>query len=84
MTASQPLKGNELIDCAKANAKQGIATAAKQCGYGDNLDNFKQALQQACQEIGVEITEITDLITTQQRVKQNGGVQIAPDSHSQL
>ncbi len=56
MTASQPLKGNELIDCAKANAKQGIATAAKQCGYGDNVDNFRKLLKQACQEIGVKIT----------------------------
>lgn len=84
MSASNPLNGIELIDCAKANAKQGIEVAARQCGYGNNLTEFQQALQQACHEIGVEISELSDLITDQSTLQQMGGIEIAPDTPSNL
>lgn len=84
MAASTPLKGLELVDCAKANAPQGLETAAHQCGYGNDLTTFKQELKQACQGIGVEIHEISDLITDQQTVIQNGGIEVAPDTPSEL
>lgn len=84
MPSSTPLKGLELIDCAKANAKQGITTAANLCGYGENLNIFKQELKQACQDIGVEIDELSDLITDQQLVKENSGIEVAPDTLSDL
>ena len=57
------LQGIELIDCAKANAKQGKAYAAKQSGYDENISLFQKNLKQACQEIGVDIDDIKDLIT---------------------
>jgi hypothetical protein len=49
MTAAQPLKGIALIDCARANAQQGIDTAARLCGYGRDLHTFSRELSQACQ-----------------------------------
>lgn len=84
MATSQPLKGLELIDCAKANAQQGIATAAKLCGYGGDLNTFERELKQACQDIGVEVKELSDLITAQQMMKQGMGIEIAPDTPSEL
>lgn len=84
MASSQPLKGLELIDCAKANAMQGMATAAQLCGYGSDLNSFERQLQRACQEIGVEIKELSDLITPQHLVKQGQGIEIAPDTPSDL
>ena len=84
MSASEPLRGTELIDCAKANAKQGIETAAEQCGYGQDFVRFKQNLQQACQNIGVNIQELSDLVTDQQIVKERGGLEIAPETTSEL
>ncbi len=84
MASSTPLMGTDLIDCAKANAKQGIETAAYLCGYGKNLDNFKQNLVQACDNIGVQIYELSDLITDQQTVKESGGLEIAPETPSNL
>ena len=84
MTPSQPLKGIELIDCAKANAEQGIHTAAKLCGYGSDLDTFTQELNQACQDIGIEVKALTDLITTPQKMESGSGLEIAPESLSQL
>jgi len=84
MASSQPLTGIELIDCAKANAQQGIATAAKLCGYGGDLNTFERELKQACQDIGVEVKELSDLITAQQMMKQGMGIEIAPDTPSEL
>ena len=31
MSSSTPLQGSELIDCARANMKQGIEVTAKSC-----------------------------------------------------
>ncbi|MGB3402415.1 MAG: hypothetical protein WBA77_06970 [Microcoleaceae cyanobacterium] len=84
MPAQKPLSGTELIDCAKANAKQGIKEAAYNCGYGEDLAAFQASLKQACEDIGVEINELSDLITDQQIVKNKGGLEIAPDSPSSL
>lgn len=84
MAANTPLKGLELVDCAKANAKQGIETAAHLCGYGDDLTTFKQELKQACNDMGVEFHELSDLITDQQTVLQTGGIEVAPDTTADL
>lgn len=84
MTQETPLTGNILISCAKANAKSGMTVAARQCGYGDRLADFQQALQSACAEAGIEIHELSDLLTDRQRHQRAGGVEIAPDSYNQL
>lgn len=84
MASSTPLKGIELVDCAKANARQGIQTAARLCGYGQDLSRFQQELEAACQGIGVDINELGDLITEQQSVRQQGGMDVAPDTPSEL
>lgn len=78
------LQGIELIDCAKANAKQGVAIAAEQCGYERNVGLFVENLHKACQQIGVNINELEDLITDQQIAKQNKVMDIGPDTVSDL
>lgn len=84
MAASTPLTGIELIDCAKANATQGLETAAYLCGYGENLQGFEQELKTACKQIGVEIGSLGDLITDQQTVRRTHGIEIAPDTVAEL
>ena len=79
------LQGIELIDCAKANAKQGRAVAAKNCGYQADIRLFIENLHKACQEIGVDINELNDLITDQQIAQENRKVlDISPDSAQDL
>lgn len=79
------LQGIELIDCAKANAKEGVKVAAALSGYEQNEDLFIKNLQAACQEIGVNISELKDLITDQQVAKENRKVEeVAPDTASDL
>ena len=78
------LLGIELIDCAKANAKQGIKVAASQSGY-DDLNLFANNLRAACEQIGVDINELEDLITDQQIAKENRHVEeVAPYTDSEL
>ncbi|HHP7231631.1 MAG TPA: hypothetical protein ACFCUY_12335 [Xenococcaceae cyanobacterium] len=85
MTSNKQLEGIELIDCAKSNAKEGTEIAAKQCGYGQNLELFTEKLIQACQEIGVDINELSDLITEQQIAKRRRkSIEIAPETKSDL
>jgi hypothetical protein len=79
------LQGIELINCAKASAKQGSSAAAENCGYDQNIDLFISNLHQACQEIGVNVTELSDLITDQQIAKENRKViEVAPETVSDL
>lgn len=85
MASQTPLKGTELVDCARANAKQGIETAAHQCGYGDDLNTFARELRQACEEMNLQVKELTDLITDQDMILNVGtGEIVAPDTASNL
>lgn len=84
MAASNPLKGTDLVDCAKANAKQGTETAAKLCGYGDDISTFTAELKQACERMGIEINQVSDLMTEQQaRIKADTDV-VAPETPTNL
>jgi hypothetical protein len=83
MINSAPLQGIELIDCAKANRKEGIAIAAQRCGYGDDLATFEQELMKACEAIGVKVS-FHDLDDTPSVVVSEPGLEIAPDTPSQL
>lgn len=81
---TKPLQGIELIDCAKANAKQGVDAAASQCGYQGDTQAFTTNLKQACQARGIEIQQLSDLITDQQIRREYGEVEIAPESETEL
>lgn len=79
------LQGIELINCAKANAKQGVAIAAERSGYEQNIGLFTENLNKACQQIGVDINELDDLIIDQQIAqKQRQVMDIAPDTNQEL
>jgi hypothetical protein len=81
----EKLQGTELVDCARANAKQGIKTAAFQCGYGDDLNLFAQDLRVACEQMNLQTKELSELITEQDLILQIGtGETVAPETPSQL
>ncbi len=85
MASPIPLQGTELVDCARANAKQGIEAAALQCGYGDDLNTFAQELRQACEQMNLQVKELTELVTDQELPLQLGtGEIVAPDTASEL
>lgn len=76
------LKGLDLIDCARANAKQGKAIACEQCGYGGNYPIFEVELKKACQEIGVKFDDLDDWV--EEYRQESLGVEFSPDSSTQL
>lgn len=78
MAAKQPLTGIELVDCAKANAQQGVQEAAKLCGYGDRISDFQSALKKAGADMGVKLDELNDLITDQFIAKRTPVMDVAP------
>ena len=84
MAANQPLTGVALIDCAKANAPQGVQEAAKLCGYGDNISDFQSALSKAGEDMGIQLDELKDLITDQFIAKRNAVMDIGPETNAQL
>ncbi|BAY08317.1 hypothetical protein [Calothrix sp. NIES-2098] len=85
MASTTPLQGTELVDCARANAKQGIETAAYQCGYGSDLNRFAKELRQACEGMNLQVKELSELITDQDMILELGtGEVIAPDTASEL
>ncbi len=84
MAATQPLTGIELIDCAKANALQGAEVAAQLCGYGQDINRFQMALTQAGKDMGIQLDDIKDLVSDQFMMMRTDGIEVAPDSPSDL
>jgi hypothetical protein len=84
MSSNIPLQGMDLISCAQASIKQGVEEAAQQCGYGQNTKLFVETLEQACEEIGVTIHDMTDLAKNKDSEVETKGVIVAPDSFSEL
>lgn len=78
MTSPTPLQSLELIDCARANSKNGIAIASQLCGYDNNVVLFEQELKKACESIGVTIHDFHDLMDTPPQ--KNNTIGISPET----
>ena len=53
LSGEHPLKGEELVNCAKANASGGVPQAAMLCGFASDIDRFQSALKETVQELGL-------------------------------
>ena len=57
----------------------------KLCGYEENIGLFIENLNKACQQIGIDINELNDLITDQQIAKESRNfIEISPDTNQDL
>ncbi|AFY91462.1 hypothetical protein [Chamaesiphon minutus] len=83
MAAPTPLHGNELIDCAKANAKDGIEAAATLCGYSGDIVTFERELHSAAQHMGIKLEGFQDLVKTTE-VPQPIGIDVIPETETVL
>jgi hypothetical protein len=84
MASPTPLHGSELIDCANANANQGIEVAANLCGYSGDILTFERELESAAQKMGIKLQGFQDLIKKVEIPGQVKGEIIAPDSATEL
>lgn len=62
LSGENPLSGAELIDCARANTSAGVETAAQLCGYGSDLDRFRETLKQTLAEMGLSTKSFQKLL----------------------
>ncbi|MEM9808434.1 MAG: hypothetical protein AAF959_24485 [Cyanobacteria bacterium P01_D01_bin.56] len=58
MTLTVPLTGILLISCVKSKSASSSAALAEICGYGDNIDQFENALHGACKALGLSVEEV--------------------------
>lgn len=85
MASLSPLTGVVLVDCARANAKEGVAIAAERCGYGSDAAGFQSALKSACDEMNVTVDDLSDLLESEQAQGQRPvGTEVSPDSINDL
>lgn len=84
LSGKMPLAGIELIDCARANAASGLATAARLCGYGEDVAGFQTALQQAGARMGVNLESLRELIERSAYLTGDRGIDVAPDTDASL
>jgi hypothetical protein len=84
MASPTPLHGTELIDCATANANQGIEAAADRCGYSSDLVTFERELQSAAYQMGIKLQGFQDLTKKAQVLTPPKGEIVAPDSATEL
>lgn len=85
MSSPSPLSGIALVDCARANADKGIAVAAERSGYGNDTAAFQSALNAACADMGVDVSELSDLVPSEQaKWHMQEGMEVAPDTPGDL
>ena len=58
LSGDEPLTGEELIDCAKANAFTGLENTAKLCGYATDINGFQSQLKETAQKLGVKLESL--------------------------
>ena len=51
LAGENPLQGEELINCAKANASAGTKQAATVCGFASDIDGFQSSLKEAIENL---------------------------------
>ena len=61
LSGAEPLQGKELVNCAKGNAYTGLANTASLCGYGTDVEGFRENLKQALSDLGLELGKIKSL-----------------------
>ena len=50
LSGENPLKGEELINCAKANASARVEQTATLCGFASDIDGFRSSLKEAIEK----------------------------------
>ena len=51
LSGEHPLQGEELTNCAKANASGGVKQAAMLCGFASDVDRFQSTLKETIQKL---------------------------------
>ena len=62
LSGEEPLTGEDLANCARANASAGLEMAAKLCGFASDTARFQTELKEAAQELELPTTSFKQLL----------------------
>ncbi len=62
LSGEDVLKGEELVNCARANASAGVEQAAMLSGYGSDLDRFKTTLKETIHKLELSEESFSKLL----------------------
>ena len=63
LSGENPLQGEELTNCARANASGGVKQAAMLCGFASDTDRFQSALQETIEELELDLEPFQKLLS---------------------
>ncbi|MEM8720624.1 MAG: hypothetical protein AAGE84_15195 [Cyanobacteria bacterium P01_G01_bin.39] len=62
LSGEEPLSGEELTNCARANASAGVEMAAKLCGFALDVEGFQTQLKKTAQELEIPLESFKQLV----------------------
>ena len=62
LSGEHSLQGEELTNCARANASAGVEMAAKLCGFGSDTEKFQTTLKQTAKELQLPLSSFKKLV----------------------
>lgn len=62
LSGQEPLTGEELTNCARANASAGIEMAAKLCGFASDTASFQTQLKSTAQTLDIPLESFKQLL----------------------
>lgn len=63
LSGEEPLQGEDLVNCAKANASGGVEQAAMVCGFGSNTANFQSTIRETVQKLQLPTESFSKLLS---------------------
>lgn len=62
LSGDEPLTGEELTNCARANVSAGVEMAAKLCGFGSDTASFQTKLKETAQALKLPLESFKQLV----------------------
>ena len=62
LSGEEPLTGEELTNCARANVSAGVEIAAKLCGFGSDTASFQTKLKETAQALELPLESFKQLV----------------------
>lgn len=62
LAGEEPLKGEELTNCARANTSAGVEMATMLCGFGTDTDRFQSTLKETVEALKLSTESFKKLI----------------------
>ncbi|MEM8673554.1 MAG: hypothetical protein AAGF83_06735 [Cyanobacteria bacterium P01_G01_bin.67] len=63
LSGKEPLSGEDLTNCARANASAGLEMTAKLCGFASDVESFQTQLKETAQKLSIPLASFKQLVS---------------------